>query len=429
MRDLFTKKNNDSVKTGFLFYGIAFIAVMLIIAGITGCSVNKGTEANSTDLSEVKTEVEKKVETAMAVPESENGWVDYEKASLELKFDERFSPQILAEQGINDENINEVEQPLTENAQVLKLLNQGYEKTSFQIYIDYKKGAAAKVPNFRKLRSLAYFLTLAGDYEQSRGNDKQAAVHYLQCVRLGQGAGNNGSLIFGMIGIAIEKIGLKPLKALLCRENISAETCSYITEEMTKLNKDHFTMTQLLDGEMLFIDYSFESIMKGEFDNDFKEYRNKPQLIGKERAAYGEWYLEARKAVEGSYNDSLKKISAIKPAPENSLIDKFIPNIGKAYNHYIKIRTEFRGIMLLSAVREFREAKGSYPENLNMLIPEFIDEIPADPISADNKFIYNNESGKAILYSVGINQKDDGGKQAEDKDLADGDMVFLNNIK
>lgn len=397
----------------FLLPGFVLFAVILMIMGMAGCSAKTGSvetagveakqEAEKSTLrnSGIRAELESRMKAAMAIPESENAWVDYEKASLELKYDNKTDPYLFFNKGVNKENINSVRDLINNNTSVLKLVDQGYDKSSFQPYLDYDKGSAPKIPNFMKLRRLAFFLAVDGDYELMQGNEKQAAQRYMQCMKLGQGVGNNGKLISGMMGIAIERTGMKSLKALLNRDDVSAETCKYITVEMEKLEKNHFTMTDLMDGEMVF-----------------------PEALKNEMTEYDQWYLEAREAVSGNYRDSLKKIAAIKTSPENTLIGKLVPRIEKAYKEYMRNRAEFRGIILLSAVKAYKAAKGNYPAALSDLKPGFISGIPDDSFSGDRQFIYRVEPGKMILYSVGPDEKDDGGRQAKDKEMEDGDLVF-----
>lgn len=423
MKYFSTQKKQNIDNIGFLLIGIAIFVIMIF--SIAGCAVNKETGGAPQEFSKIRGEVENSMEAAMAVPESDNGWVDYLKASLELKYEKNQSGTIFPD-GVSEKNINEVRTLVNENASVLELVNRGYEKNNFQPYMEYKKGMASKVPDFLKIRALAYFLVLSGDYELNQGNDRQAAVRYIQCVRLGQGMGNNGSLIFGMIGLSIENIGLKPLKALLNRNDVSADTCSYISGELGKMNRNHFTMTEIVDGEMLYIEYSFDAIISGDYGDELKEYKGKTAKVRAEQAIYEQWYMETREALKGNYKESLNKIAAIKIDPENLLVLEIVPNTAKAYKRYMQTQTEFKGIMLLSALKKFKTEKGNYPETLSALVPGFISEIPEDGLSEDGKFIYRGESGKAVLYSIGPNGRDDGANQAEDKELENGDLVFLN---
>lgn len=91
------------------------------------------------------------------------------------------------------------------------------------------------------------------------------------------------------------------------------------------------------------------------------------------------------------------------------------------------------------ALERYRLAHGQYPETLDALAPQFIAKLPHDVISGQPlKYRRTDDppspgsgaaSGSFILYSVGWNEKDDGGTVAFDKDgtVADpknGDWVW-----
>jgi len=60
------------------------------------------------------------------------------------------------------------------------------------------------------------------------------------------------------------------------------------------------------------------------------------------------------------------------------------------------------------ALRLYRMKHGQYPEDVAALVPEFLDKLPTDPFSGKD-FIYRREGKGFIVYSVGIDRKDDGG--------------------
>lgn len=71
------------------------------------------------------------------------------------------------------------------------------------------------------------------------------------------------------------------------------------------------------------------------------------------------------------------------------------------------------------ALRLRRLKNGSYPATLDELVPEFIDKLPTDPFSGKD-LIYRREGKGFVVYSVGHNMKDDGGKgPAKDSDTDD----------
>lgn len=51
-----------------------------------------------------------------------------------------------------------------------------------------------------------------------------------------------------------------------------------------------------------------------------------------------------------------------------------------------------------------------------MLVPQFIEKLPPDVIGGQPLHYRRTEDGKFLLYSVGWNEIDDGGKAASKKD-------------
>jgi hypothetical protein len=62
------------------------------------------------------------------------------------------------------------------------------------------------------------------------------------------------------------------------------------------------------------------------------------------------------------------------------------------------------------ALERFRISHGSYPEQLQELVPQYLEKLPLDVITGDSLIYRRFETGRFILYSVGWNQTDDGGQ-------------------
>lgn len=65
------------------------------------------------------------------------------------------------------------------------------------------------------------------------------------------------------------------------------------------------------------------------------------------------------------------------------------------------------------ALERHRLKFGQVPEELELLVPEFLEELPMDPMSGENYRYRIEPDGSWALYSVGWNQRDDGGKSPE----------------
>ncbi|MBI2925680.1 MAG: hypothetical protein HYY24_08250 [Verrucomicrobia bacterium] len=83
---------------------------------------------------------------------------------------------------------------------------------------------------------------------------------------------------------------------------------------------------------------------------------------------------------------------------------------------------------LACALEQHRLAHGQFPEKLEALTPQFISQLPTDVITGETFKYRRTDDGRSVLYSIGWNEKDDGGTIALNKDggmiLKDGDWVW-----
>ena len=61
------------------------------------------------------------------------------------------------------------------------------------------------------------------------------------------------------------------------------------------------------------------------------------------------------------------------------------------------------------ACRLYKSRNGRYPESLEALVPSVLKEVPIDPFTG-KALVYRREGEGFIVYSLGTNQKDDGGR-------------------
>ena len=75
---------------------------------------------------------------------------------------------------------------------------------------------------------------------------------------------------------------------------------------------------------------------------------------------------------------------------------------------------QFELTKLAFAWRSIRADHGSYPVKLADLVPKYVKELPKD-IFNDGELHYTRQGKGFLLYSVGPNGKDDGGKTYDDR--------------
>jgi hypothetical protein len=77
------------------------------------------------------------------------------------------------------------------------------------------------------------------------------------------------------------------------------------------------------------------------------------------------------------------------------------------------------------ALERYRLANGQFPENLQALVPRFAAHLPNDVIGGESFKYRRADDGRFVLYSIGWNEKDDGGVPGETQfDQTQGDWVW-----
>ena len=106
----------------------------------------------------------------------------------------------------------------------------------------------------------------------------------------------------------------------------------------------------------------------------------------------------------------------------NILAYMLLPALGRAQLAYINAVCKHSALQLNGALRRHRLSHGLYPADLDNLVPDILPKLPPDPFSGE-PFKYRREMGGAMLYSVGPDLDDDGGKEAKHYG-EDGDIVY-----
>jgi hypothetical protein len=102
-----------------------------------------------------------------------------------------------------------------------------------------------------------------------------------------------------------------------------------------------------------------------------------------------------------------------------------LPALGNITMRGVSAQTSTDHTALACALERYRLAHGNVPEKLDALVPQFIAQLPNDLITGEPYKYRRTDDGQFILYSVGWNEKDDGGVPGERLyDSRQGDWVW-----
>jgi hypothetical protein len=111
------------------------------------------------------------------------------------------------------------------------------------------------------------------------------------------------------------------------------------------------------------------------------------------------------------------------------------PAFAKASEKPSHMQTFVDAARISCALERYRLAIGKLPEKLDLLVPQFISAIPTDVIDGHALRYRSTSDNSYLIYSIGLNGKDDGGVVAWKKgktpevDKEKGDWVWASEAK
>jgi hypothetical protein len=102
-----------------------------------------------------------------------------------------------------------------------------------------------------------------------------------------------------------------------------------------------------------------------------------------------------------------------------------LPSLSKVQLRTAAAQATVNQAMEACALERFRLANGKFPQEPTALVPRFLSQLPNDLITGEPYKYVSRDDGQFTLYSIGWNEKDDGGiPGATLTDEAHGDWVW-----
>jgi hypothetical protein len=100
------------------------------------------------------------------------------------------------------------------------------------------------------------------------------------------------------------------------------------------------------------------------------------------------------------------------------MITSFFPAVRATSEAEYRVQTRMALDQVGFALTAYNAAHGTYPKELKELVPDYIAQVPPDPFT-EQPLHYARGADGFLLYSVGLNGKDDGGAATGQKDSSD----------
>jgi hypothetical protein len=328
---------------------------------------------------------------------------------------------------------------------------------------------AVLLPVAQNSRQAARALVTRAMYRAGSGDFDAAVEDLMSCHRLARLTTQGFSLIESLVGLAIDGMALDAEAALVAEGSLTAGQRATLRKELQQLPPMRSMAHALGQGERLmyldsvcWIARRGASAMKrltgmitetppGMADllanvaGDVLIDWNVPLKVG------NEWYDRYVKAA--AITDAKERLKAlaeieadVKAAAARSrdagsvlglffsprlsasqkMADVFIalllPALNAALSAEHRNEAKLTLVKLGLALADYRDQHQRFPNSLDQLAPQYVEKIPLDPMWGD-PFIYKKTDHGYLLYGLGRNGQDDGGRTSDANDSAD-DLVI-----
>jgi len=285
-------------------------------------------------------------------------------------------------------------------------------QSRFPVY--YEQGFDAPMSHLRPLRTLVSLLSLRATAELAAGQSEQALADTLLILRITESLRSEPFLISHLVRLAMLENALAPVWEGWVDHRWNEEQLAALEEALGKL--DFPADCRLaFHGELVFSELYVDA-----------EVRPRPFIslmlrgwVYQNKAALGRLYLEsllpiidakarvispaaARKAQE------IRRRICTPRRPWNFMAAMLAPPLETSLMRFAFGQAHADLARAAIALERFRLARGSYPESLDAVAPEFLKKPPHDIVNG-GPLKYRRVGDRFLLYSVGWNETDDGG--------------------
>ena len=270
-------------------------------------------------------------------------------------------------------------------------------------------------PNFIMAMNMSKIMTASAMYKFSQGKYKESLEIFFDVLRFGQDISNSGFLIGTMVGVSIDNTAISNFGKYLTAGKLSAEDYKLILSQMAQFIPSAIELKTALINEKLLQQNGFLEYLNST-DLSFSEKIGRPlfkPLVIDTVIKTGKLMRPMIDSVDSLYSGEKKKINQEdldKIAQSNIFTAMASPNFSGSKERVKILQTIIDGLYVNCAIRAYRAIYHKYPDNLKALKPSVVSSLPLDPFSA-KPFIYKLKDANYVLYSIGKNLTDDGGKE------------------
>lgn len=331
---------------------------------------------------------------------------------------------------------------VTKNAAALQLMRQSFGREYLHPPV---RSWDTEFPYLVSFRDLARLCVLEAQEHADCGAWARSLDSCLDAMELGTVIPRGGVLITHLVGIACENIG----RAAAWRtvDHLSAEEARRAATRLERILARAVPFADTLQEEK----WAGQAGTAAFFRDPFWRLKKNPLLqwsypgnetsrlelddimtclrlhfYSNERLMrrYAEYMDACIATVRGPYITQ----GALPAMPEEPLVSALVPAVDAAQFTCLNSRAQNALLLAVLALRAFEQERGAYPQDLQELVPGYLSRVPADPFGA-GALLYRRTGKGYLLYSIGPDRQDDGGRPIDDSNRPGSDPRYRHRVE
>jgi hypothetical protein len=316
-----------------------------------------------------------------------------------------------------------IAQYVADNNEALKLLHAAASIEHSRYPIDLSAGFETNVPNLSELRGAVFLLKLEAILHTENGDSESAVRAAKSCFGVARSLAKEPVMVSQLVRSACQNVAVTIIEYCINRielsdkqlveliesvenaESISDMSCAFVGERC--LGISFFKAPGSVNPDLM-NGIPFRPILElykavGLADADEIIYLDLMDGYIKSAQLPLEKRLDAVKTVEVRLQSTSKA---------HILLHVMMPALSRVITIDIRNIAQLRTARVGLAIERYRLAAGSLPDTLADLVPAYLESVPKDPFDGKDLRYKKMEAG-FVVYSIGEDQIDDGGKERE----------------
>ena len=313
---------------------------------------------------------------------------------------------------------------------------------------------SALVPSVHLCRQMANALTARAMLKVAEGRPEEAWQDLVACHRLGRHAAGGATLIEGLVGLAIESTANTADLAFIDSVKLDAKKLRSCLKDLQALpplpsiaDKIHLSERFIILDTVMYLakngDSSFgsedarlQSISGISWDPALRRLNQmytrmaavmrlkdrdlRAKQYAQMDADIGVIYAERRtaKGMASTFLGANSIGEAFGEIMGDKLVALLMPAGSRILNTAERNEQEHQNVRIAFALAAYRSDEGRYPNALDTLVPKYLATVPLDLFNG-KALVYRSIGTGYLLYSVGINGRDDEGRGTADNPPGD----------